>query len=197
MASTRFNNDHCIIAKKLQQMTDPGRWSLNVPGNGAQPDFIEDPHIRIQGWGANLMTNSTNLESELKGVNRPLNKDCLGVDNYSNPRFNYPTQQIKYPNNIKLTTEQSRAIMPAWTARDLEQADWYTLPLNPQENTCMPFQNNISTRIVEKDYFVEKVFCQIETKNGKQDYFPLPPNYKKGQYSNCTNTNTCQPFDGL
>jgi hypothetical protein len=69
--------------------------------------------------------------------------------------------------------------MPAWTARDLEQVDWYTLPLNPQENTCMPFQNNISTRIVEKDYFVEKVFCPMET--GKQG-FPLP-DYKKEQDS--------------
>jgi hypothetical protein len=43
--------------------------------------------------------------------------------------------------------------MPAWTARDLEQVDWYTLPLNPQENTCMPFINNLNTRILEKDYF--------------------------------------------
>jgi len=44
--------------------------------------------------------------------------------------------------------------MPAWTARDLEQVDWYILPLNPQENTCFPFQNNLNTRILEKDYHV-------------------------------------------
>jgi hypothetical protein len=30
----------------------------------------------------------------------------------------------------------------------------YYLPQDPQENTCFPFENNISTRILEKDYFV-------------------------------------------
>lgn len=167
MASTRFNSDPCRIVKKLQQMTDPGRWVLNVPGNGDKPAFVEDPYIRIQGWGANLMTNSINLESELKGVNRPLNKDCLGVDNYLNPQFNFPTQQIQYPSNTALSTEQSRATTPAWTFRDLEQVDWWTLPFNPQENTCIPFQNNLSTRIIEKDYFVEKAYCNLDENNNR------------------------------
>ena len=50
-------------------------------------------------------------------------------------------------------TEQSRATYPAWWYRDLEQVDWQYPPLNPQANTCMPFQSNLSTRILEKDYF--------------------------------------------
>jgi hypothetical protein len=54
-------------------------------------------------------------------------------------------------------TEQSRTIMPAWTARDLEQVDWYYPPLNPQENVCLPFQSNLNTRILEKDYFQRKI----------------------------------------
>ena len=48
---------------------------------------------------------------------------------------------------------------PAWWYRDLEQNHNYILPLNPQENTCIPFQNNLNTRILEKDYFVAKVPC--------------------------------------
>jgi len=167
MAFTRFHDDPCRIKKQLQQSTDVGRWILNVPGNGATPDYIADPQIRIQTWGANLMTNCVDLESELRGVNRQLSKDCLGKDQYQ--RFNVATQRVSYPTNTSLYTEESRTIMPAWTARDLEQVDWYDLPLNPQENTCLPFQNNVSTRILEKDYFVAKLPC--ETNN---HLFPLP-----------------------
>jgi hypothetical protein len=49
--------------------------------------------------------------------------------------------------------EQPRATHPAWTARDLEQSHFSYLPMNPQEHVCRPFQNNLSTRILEKDYF--------------------------------------------
>ena len=192
MAFTRFHDDPCRVAKQLQQSTDVGRWILNVPGNGDKPQYMADPQIRIQGWGANLMTNCINLESELKGVNRPLNKDCLGVDNYTNAKYQVNSQQIHYPTNTSMYTEESRTIMPAWTARDLEQVDWYTLPLNPQENTCMPFSNNLSTRIIEKDYFVQKNTCSLPNNNSPQDYFPLPVSYKNGQSANCSSTNSCQ-----
>ena len=68
MAFTRFKYDDSRTKKSLQQSTDPGRWILNVPGNGSSPFYMNDPQIRIQKWGANLRTNTINLESELKGV---------------------------------------------------------------------------------------------------------------------------------
>ena len=105
----------------------------------------------MQKWGANLMTNTVNLESDLMGLTRPINRDCKGVDEYSNKAVK--SKSVEYP-SMQPTTEQPRATHPAWTARDLEQVDWYTLPLNPQENTCLRFENNISTRIIQKDNFV-------------------------------------------
>jgi hypothetical protein len=173
MAFTRFHDDPCRIEKQLQQSTDPGRWILNVPGNGDKPEYMADPQIRIQTWGGNLMTNCVDLESELRGVNRRANKDCLGKDEYT--KFNVPTQKISYPSNSSMFTEESRTIMPAWTARDLEQVNWYELPLDPQENTCMPFQNNISTRILEKDNFVAKIPCFSDSIPTTQ-ILPLPIN---------------------
>ena len=160
---TRYNSDECRISKRLQQMTDPGRYILNVPGLGESPAFIEDPQIVPQLWGANLRTNCINLDSELRGVNRPLNKDCLGKDEYL--RFEYPSEQISYPTNNRMFTEESRAIMPAWTARDMEQTNRYYLPLNPQENTCLPFLNNLSTRILEKDYYIAKIPCNLSNQH--------------------------------
>jgi hypothetical protein len=186
MACTRFYYDPCRTKKQLQQATDPGRWILNVPGNGENPCYIEDPQIIIQKWGANLRTNTINLESDLLGVNRHLSRDCLGKDNYTS--FNVPNEPIKYPTCNALYTDQSRTTNPVWWYRDLEQVDWYYPPLNPQENTCLPFQNNLSTRILEKDYFTPKRECNInETKN----YLPSSYNLiKGGNVTTYTQTNS-------
>jgi hypothetical protein len=192
MANTRFFYDPCRTKKHLQQATGPGRYMLNVPGNGADPCYIEDPQIIIQKWGANLRTNTINLESDLMGVNRKASRDCLGKDNYKS--YNVPNSAIEYPTCNNLFTEQSRAIMPAWTARDLEQVDWYTLPLNPQENTCFPFQNNLNTRILEKDYHVPMQFEPLcSDPNSTSTLLPVAQN--RGGYVGgpnvCTTTDSC------
>ena len=190
MAFTRFKYDDCRTKKSLQQATDPGRWVLNVPGNGSNPCYIEDPQIIIQKWGANLRTNTINLESDLRGVNRTLSRDCLGKDNYMN--YNVQNSSIEYPVCNQVFTDQSRATNPAWWYRDLEQVDWYYPPLNPQENTCLPFQNNLSTRILEKDYFTPKRECSLQVDNNNID---LPTNafsYLNSKQSNmCTTNNEC------
>lgn len=195
MAFTRFHDDPCRVEKQLQQSTGPGRWILNVPGNGDKPEYMADPQIRIQTWGGNLMTNCVDLESELRGVNRRANKDCLGKDEFT--RFNVPTQRVSYPSNSVLYTEESRTIMPAWTARDLEQVNWGILPLNPQENTCFPFENNLNTRILEKDNFVAKIPCLSDSAKHSQ-MLPLPVNQGKRSISYpqgpqlCTHENSCE-----
>jgi len=153
MAFTRFHDDPCRKIKALQQSTGPGRYILDVPGNGSTPAFMNDPHIISQKWGGNLWTNTVNLESALLGINGKANRDALGKDEYSNR--NVQSAPAYYPVSGGLTTEQPRATMPAWTVRDKEQTDYYYLPLNPQENTCFPFENNLSTRILEKDHFVK------------------------------------------
>jgi len=189
MAFTRFNYDACRTKKQLQQSTDPGRWILNVPGNGSKPCYFEDPQIIPQKWAGNLRTNTINLESDLLGVNRRIGRDCLGKDNYKS--YNVTNEAIKYPTCNNLITDQSRATNPAWWYRDLEQVDWYYPPLNPQENTCIPFLNNLSTRILEKDYFVPKRECVLNETNNR-----LPTNVITGSYVGgpnlCTQDNSCQ-----
>ena len=138
---------------------------------------MEDPQIIPHKWGANLRTNTINLESDLRGVNRQLSRDCLGKNEYQ--RYNVPNQAIQYPTCTQLTTEQSRATNPAWWYRDLEQVDWQYPPLNPQVNTALPFQNNLSTRILEKDYFTPKRDCVLdETKQ----MLPVSFNLIRGNY---------------
>ena len=192
MAFTRFHDDPCRIIKDLQQSTGPGRYNLSVPGNGSTPFFMDDPHIIAQKWGGNLWTNTVNVESALLGVNGTLSRDCLGKDEFSKRNVN--TTPVQYPVSAGLTTEQPRAIMPAWTVRDKEQVDWYYLPLNPQENTCFTFQNNLNTRILEKDYFVRKYDC---LSNNNAYVAPLSMQNKLGSYysGNCASSNSCEKVE--
>ena len=39
--------------------------------------------------------------------------------------------------------------------RDVEQTKNAILPLNPQENTCYPFEMNVNTQLLEKDSYMQ------------------------------------------
>ena len=191
MSFTRFHDDPCRIEKQLQESTGAGRYMLNVPGNmGDKPYYMEDPYIRAQKWGGNLRTNTINLESDLLGLTRALNNDCNELNNYENHAIK--SNIISYP-SCQPFVEQSRATHPAWTARDLEQVNWWVLPLDPQENTCIPFHNNLSTRILEKDKFVAKPPCNIDLANGIKQNLPTGQFVRNNVTSNhlCNDTNGC------
>ena len=70
------------------------------------------------------------------------------------------SRKVKY-SSCKPFVLQSRVTNPPWMYRDLEQVDWWPLILNPQENVCMDFQNNLDTRLLEKDYHVTQRPCTL------------------------------------
>uniref|UniRef100_A0A6C0KIE3 Uncharacterized protein n=1 Tax=viral metagenome TaxID=1070528 RepID=A0A6C0KIE3_9ZZZZ len=158
MAFTRFNYDPCRTKKILQESTGPGRYLLNTPGNGCSPCFISDPQIRLERWGANLRSvpngHPIDIDSDLMGLTRNLTNDCL---NYKDHEIK--TKRNNYKSCNKVFTDESRATNPAWMYRDLEQVRWEYPILDPQENTCIPFQNNLDTTLLEKDYFVPTIPC--------------------------------------
>ena len=191
MAFTRFHDDPCRIIKQNQQMTNQGRWILNVPGNGDTPCYMMDPHIIPQKWGGNLWTNKTDVQSSLLGIDRRLTRGgCL--DDYAKSLTKVNSQPIQYPSCEILTTEQSRATHPAWMSKDLEQVNWYHLPKNPQDHVFAPFQHNVNTRILEKDYFIRSVDCQSLNNSSSGSY---PSNPQLGRYIGgpvtCSSTNSC------
>jgi hypothetical protein len=143
MAFTRFYDDPDRVMKKLQESTGPGLYSIGQPGNGNKPHYIKDPSIILQKWGANLYNDRVNVESELLGINYRLNQDTV-------PQKKIDTDEIVYPVYSKEVTSQSRVTVPVWTTRDLEQTNFWYLPLNPQENVTIPFEVT-STRLLEKD----------------------------------------------
>jgi hypothetical protein len=155
MSFTRFHDDPARIKKQLEQSTGPGRYTLNVPGQGDKPCFMVDPCIRAQKWGANIMTNTVDIEAELFGLSRHLNRDSISnaYASSSATKASRNNDMINFP-SCSPFVEQPRATHPAWMTREVEQNNWKMLHFDPQANTFMPFQNNLNTRILEKDYFV-------------------------------------------
>ena len=116
----------------------------------------------------------------------PLTRDCV---NYN--KNTVQSNAIQYPSRDPFT-EQSRATHPAWMYKDLEQVNWSILPLNPQEHTCIPFHNNLDTRILEKDNFIAKAPCIENSKNVPMPASPFIGFGNNVNVNNCSKTNSCK-----
>ena len=150
---TRFHDDEFRIKKQLEESTFMGRYQLNTPGNGTQMPFFNDPHIRMQYWGANLTTNTVHLESDLFGLSRKSNRDLVDANDYKTHAAK--TAQITY-SQIDPFVEESRASHPAWMYKDHDHTRWETPLINPQHGVEVPFEWNLQTRILEKNSYVPK-----------------------------------------
>ena len=142
MAFTRFHDDPARIEKKLLESTDVGIYHLNVPGNALE--YIDDVNIRLQKWGANLQTNPFLVNEALR--------DNVKYSRYRDPYKSVDTQSKNYLTST-FGVDETRASLPAWTFREKPQARYAYLPLNPQSNLFMKFENNCPTRMLEKDYY--------------------------------------------
>uniref|UniRef100_A0A6C0DRE6 Uncharacterized protein n=1 Tax=viral metagenome TaxID=1070528 RepID=A0A6C0DRE6_9ZZZZ len=150
MSFTRFHDDAHRIQKQNEISSFTGRYQLDRPGNGLDLPFQEDPNMRLQYWGANLQNNAINVESDLRGLSRPLNRDLIGKNEHVNHAAN--SQKLFY-SNASPYVEESRASHPAWMYKDLEQTRWENPFLNPLNGIEPEFARDIQTRILEKDYF--------------------------------------------
>ena len=156
MASTRIGNDRERQEYNQNFYHNSLGYMVNVPGNGIKPDYIEDPHIRLQKFGANISVNIIDIDSKLKGINDTLTRDTgltrnIGLIPNRDPYFDDAYMRHTYPTINNAITDESRATMPAWQVRDLEQNNWNYLLDNPQAHTEMTFINNIDSRNLEKD----------------------------------------------
>ena len=149
MAFTRFKYDKARVNKQLEEETFTARYMLNVPGNGSSMPFQEDPHTRLQMWGANFAPNALDLESDLLGITRKANRDELKFD-YN--KHAVPMQTLHYttaPSHVS----QSRVETPAWEVKGVMPNRGTFLFYNPQEHVEREFQNSLNTRVLQKDMY--------------------------------------------
>lgn len=152
MSYTRFNSDPDRLRKYAAESSFAGKYALNTPGPGDKLPYVEDPQMRMQFWGANLMTNTVNLESDLRGLTRKMNRDGIDINDY---KLNAAGGMAAAANYGSLPTfiDESRATHPAWMYRNTEIDRWEQPFINPQANVEKVFPDNIQSRILEKDHF--------------------------------------------
>jgi hypothetical protein len=153
MAFTRGYDDKERVQQYLEREVDMCKYMVNVPGNGVRPSYIDDPHIRLQKFGGNLSNNVTNVNSGLIGIAGRLDTECVQKRNGNEQMIKDNYSEISFPVISKAITDEPRAIMPAWQIRDLEQNNWNYLHTNPQNHAEVLFENNLSSRILEKDSY--------------------------------------------
>ena len=162
MASTRYSSDKGRQLKRNSIDTCVGRYMLDAPGQGLDLPFNADPHYRIQGWGGSAIgeyNNLVDLNSDLRGLTRPANKDLPSLNDYNKfaikPErpfsLGFGSKEINY------LTDETRASQPAWMLKDYAVGDtrWVAQHINPVNslNINKPFYENLNTRILEKDTF--------------------------------------------
>jgi hypothetical protein len=151
MAFTRFHDDPERIKKALEQTTYTGRYQINVPGQGIDLPFMEDTQIRLQGWGANLSSGGTDIESDLRGLTRKLARDNIATNDYKMAAAPYNPNM--YPGQDPFV-EESRATHPAWRYKDLEQTRWETPFLPPIQDIVRNPEFEVSSRKLAKDEYI-------------------------------------------
>ena len=74
MSFTSFKYDAARVKDRLNRATIKGRYYLNVPGPLNSSCYMEDPQIRLQGFGANNMSvnggHPIDIDSDLRGITR-------------------------------------------------------------------------------------------------------------------------------
>jgi hypothetical protein len=91
-----------------------------------------------------------NLESDLRGMTRKLNRDYSDLNNFQEHQVK--TQPAQFYSSQEPFVEESRASHPAWMYRVVEPNRWEQPWLNPQANLEKPFQTNVQTRILRRNW---------------------------------------------
>lgn len=150
MSFSRLNYDQCTYEHNLKQSIGASDYQLNTPRQECHGCFPTDPSKRIDGFGGSVCSNKPliDVDSELKIITRKAS-NC--------PTQKYLPREDEYcvlkdfPDCRTLPNETTRLSNPSCTLRCTGWNRWEWLCQNPQSKALVPFDFNISNRIVVKD----------------------------------------------
>ena len=169
MSSNRLNYDTCQYKQVINESVAPGHYMLNTPSISCEPCFPISPYTRIQNYGARMNTTShlIDIDSELLNLTKQDSKcisnkwkaecpECKSNTGYpcgqgvTNGKRCTNTELPKLK-DCELHTEETRISNPPHTLRETGINRWEWLCLDPQERIEIPFEWNVSNRIIVKD----------------------------------------------
>ena len=138
---TNIRHDKKRLQKEMEISSFGCRYHLDAPGPGVQVGFIENPHIRLQRWAANVYTDQLGLENEL--TNR------YTQQNIHDRKKSYPIHRYVNPNQAIVTSE-TRTDLPAWIFRD-KDLQRENISLHEQHD-IYSYNNTVSSRLLPKSH---------------------------------------------
>jgi hypothetical protein len=156
MSFNRLDYDSCTYKQELSESIAPGEYQLSTPCISNEDCFSRDPQIIIQRSGNSVAKNipMIDVDSELININRKLS-NCSN-DSFI-PKFNKDGEidnsiDLKDFKNCNMRpTENTRLSNPSCNLRGTGWNRWEWLCNDPQSKVELPFENNISNRLVFKD----------------------------------------------
>jgi hypothetical protein len=180
MSFNRLNYDNCQYKQVLSESVGPGHYMVNTPPVSCEPCFPISPYTRIQTSGASIDATKhlVDINSELLNITRqeskcpskqwvakcPSCKSTIGYpcgqgvsitcekcqanggrcpDGFSNGQ--------KPMKDCNIHTEETRTSNPPCNLRGTGWNRWEWLCLDPQDRVEIPFDWNISNRLIVKD----------------------------------------------
>lgn len=150
MSFTRLNYDSCTYKHNLKQSIGTADYQINTPKQECHGCFPADPSLNIDGYGASICRNKPliDVDSELKIITRRAS-NCPTQKYLPTPGQFCETKNL--PDCRSLPQEDTRISNPPCTLRSTGINRWEWLCQNPQAKALMPFDFNISNRIIVKD----------------------------------------------
>ena len=168
MSFNRLNYDIGTYKQDINQSVGPGYYHINPPKVDCEPCYPNDPNNRLQYSGGSIQRDifMIDVDSELLGLTRK---------NSNNPKKKYTpccpdtactngeicgkgvNGACKAGNNLlhfkdcSIPIEDTRLTNPPCNLRGTGINRWEWLCSNPQDRIELPFDWNISNRIIVKD----------------------------------------------
>ena len=79
MSSNRLDYDIKAYQHAINESVGPGYYQLSRPAVSCKPCYSKNPEIRLQSSGGSVLKDTLliDVDSELMGLTRNLNNDCL------------------------------------------------------------------------------------------------------------------------
>jgi hypothetical protein len=156
MSFNRLDYDTCAYKQELSESIGPGEYLLGTPNIACEDCFTKDPQLILQRAGSSVAKNipMIDVDSELMNINRKLS-NCSS-DEFI-PKFNSngdidnSIEQTDFKDCGIPTVENTRLSNPSCNLRGTGWNRWEWLCNNPQERVLIPFDVNVSNRLVVKD----------------------------------------------